>query len=1296
MKSILSRHGRRLGRALTASARRGARSRAVRHTLRWSYYLGAAALALLAVLYTAARLLLPQVEAKKAEIEQYVSARTAHVVRIEKIEAYWDGLLPGVHIQGLNVAAADDPRPAVRLAELHATFALLPLVWGQIEIRNLVLTRPSVTIERLADGRLRVVGFEPAAIEAPGADEKFIKWLLRQQLTIRDGEIAWVDRREGGERVQLSAVQFDLRNRGRRHQAGLRARVPEALCRECSIALDISGNPLAGTDWSGEVYLHAAGLNINALPRIARERLPAALHGRFDVELWSDWDDGAVAAVRGDIAVAALQMPVRGLERPVRVDTARGAVDWRRSGDGWQLEISPLTLDLQGRAWSAERLRLARDDEDHRLRVGHVELADLSRFIADLQGEHPLLKYWAQVSPRGALNHLDVEISGPLAAPDAYRVRAELARVTTEPHEAIPGVGNLSGRLDLRRTGGEFRIDTYDLALVLPKVFRGPLQGDRVQGVVSWQREADGWRVVGRDLTLTGADGSATGDMQLVVADDRARSPSLTVRADLKNGDGRHAAKYFPAPRLSPKLLAWMDASFLGGTVTQAQVVFDGPVRDWPFDRGTGRFEVRGHVRDGVYRYLKGWAPITAAEVDVAITGRDVLVTGVGRIGALKVDQVVVQTRPTANPNRRRIAVTGKVRGPMADSLRVLNEVEADARPPPFWKDYTPTLQATGDGVLSLDIDVPLGKPGAAFTGEYQIEGTTLASASPPITVHELGGHVRFSNRGIDAAKLRAQTLGGPAALEATRAANGALKVEGRGQLAGAEVARLYGAALAQRVSGQARWQLDWQEQAGLGDLRLRVALDELRFKLPPPFDRSDRPTAERLLLRTETGRERLQLMSIDAGDVVRGKLVLEKRDGWRLVRGHVGFGMKRVTLPARPGMQLSARLDRLDVDQWLPLLGAGSGASPPPALLSGISAEVKQLDMFDRSWGRLYVDAKPARGGWQAVLEGDSSAGQAWFVPASVRQPTSIKLDLSLLKLPEKKHRGSDTPIDPRRLPAVDLRTAMFEYMGRQIGAVHFAAAPFDSGWRIARFDVTRPEGRFTSRGTWRRIGERHASAFDIELSTTDLGQTMEALGAAGQIKGGKVDVRTQLAWGGSPTNPRLAALDGRFEFAAAKGRFLRLDPGAARLFGLLDLRAIARYLTLDFSSLFGKGLPFDQIHGTVTVEHGNAYTDNLFVKGPSVALTVEGRVGLAAEDFDLVLAVNPKFSDTLTLTSWGLFGPGAAAAILAIQKIFKKQIAAGTRIVYLVKGAWANPTVTKVSKDTGDTDSADAPVAE
>ena len=44
---------------------------------------------------------------------------------------------------------------------------------------------------------------------------------------------------------------------------------------------------------------------------------------------------------------------------------------------------------------------------------------------------------------------------------------------------------------------------------------------------------------------------------------------------------------------------------------------------------------------------------------------------------------------------------------------------------------------------------------------------------------------------------------------------------------------------------------------------------------------------------------------------------------------------------------------------------------------------------------------------------------------------------------------------------------------------------------------------------------------------------------------------------------------------------------------------------------------------------------------------------------------------------------GPAAAAAVLAFQKIFKKEITETTRVSYGVKGPWDNPVVTRTLEE-------------
>ena len=132
-----------------------------------------------------------------------------------------------------------------------------------------------------------------------------------------------------------------------------------------------------------------------------------------------------------------------------------------------------------------------------------------------------------------------------------------------------------------------------------------------------------------------------------------------------------------------------------------------------------------------------------------------------------------------------------------------------------------------------------------------------------------------------------------------------------------------------------------------------------------------------------------------------------------------------------------------------------------------------------------------------------------------------------------------------------------------------------------------------------------------------------------------------------------------------------------------MLDLSAIGRYLTLDFSPIFGQGFVFDRIHTKMALERGNVYTDDLSIRGPSAKMNIRGRIGLAAEDFDLTLDLQPQLTDSLTLGSWAVFGPQVAAAVLAFQKIFKKEITETTRVSYGVKGPWDNPNVTRTLEE-------------
>ncbi|MEK9134255.1 MAG: DUF3971 domain-containing protein, partial [Pseudomonadota bacterium] len=489
----------------------------------------------------------------------------------------------------------------------------------------------------------------------------------------------------------------------------------------------------------------------------------------------------------------------------------------------------------------------------------------------------------------------------------------------------------------------------------LPEIFRAPLAARRVSGDLNWEKYTDYWLINGDNLRLTSEDIQGTGKLSVRLPLDKTISPHVKLRVDFHDGNGAHAARYFPVHHLSPSTLAWMERSFLGGEITQGYLIYDGPIHDFPFRHQTGKFELRGHVRRGIYRYLPGWEPIRQAEVDVAVDGPEVLVTGNGKIGNLNASQVVVQTRDTRDGHRV-VRVSGKVTGPVNETLNVLREVKPEpgtAR----WLAYVPAgLQGVGEGALSLDLTIPLGEAhSTGINGEYRFLKSTLRFPGTGVAAEGLEGSVRFTESGIREGALRSRFLGGETVLAAGQD-KGQLRIHGEGVISAQGVAPMLGSQIAARVSGGVNWNATWRRSNDTGDLRAEADLRNLKISLPAPLDRPKGLAEEKLVVRTESSTRDNIMLGVGVGNRLSGRLLFGRETGgWSLTRGRIGFGEESVALPKERGLHVSARLDEVDVDQWWPWLGDGSGGIP--TLLSRVSAEVRSLSMFDRRFGSLALD---------------------------------------------------------------------------------------------------------------------------------------------------------------------------------------------------------------------------------------------------------------------------------------------------------------------------------------------------
>src|SRR6202041_3065090 len=85
-------------------------------------------------------------------------------------------------------------------------------------------------------------------------------------------------------------------------------------------------------------------------------------------------------------------------------------------------------------------------------------------------------------------------------------------------------------------------------------------------------------------------------------------SPVLPLFGGMQNGNPANAQYYLPNGLVGPGALAWLNQAFVAGRL-RASLLFQGPVRKFPFREGGGIFLARATIEGMTLNYSEGWAP---------------------------------------------------------------------------------------------------------------------------------------------------------------------------------------------------------------------------------------------------------------------------------------------------------------------------------------------------------------------------------------------------------------------------------------------------------------------------------------------------------------------------------------------------------------------------------------------------------------------------------------------------------------------------------------------------------------
>lgn len=994
-----------------------------------------------------------------------------------------------------------------------------------------------------------------------------------------------------------------------------------------------------------------------------------------------------------------------------------------KGGRPARTEVKARYLDLETLADFVERLPLPA--EQRRMLADFAPRGVLRDFSAQWQGAYPNISAY---SVKGQFAGLSLK---PQAARPARPKSGNTPAQAAVP--AIPGFDNLTGRVDASDRGGSFSLASADLTLQLPGYFDDasmPFQRLNMQANWAFQDNDQVLLDVQKmDFVQEDLAGAFSGKHLMPLSRQPGKSPGvIDVSGKLNRVELQKVGRYLPI-QTPETLRTWLTDALVGGTVKDVRLKLKGDLAQFPFhatahgDRARGEFSVIGKIENGKLNYAPhqfakdGKTPLWPAIEDIDGTiafdrSRMEIKAESAKTSGTVLSQVKAVI-PDLSVHDRLLTVNGDAAGPLQNFIRFTNE-----SPVAGWiGHFTEETKTSGNAKLALKLELPLSQmTESKVNGVLQFSGNTvtLMNTMPPLT--GATGKLEFHEKGFSIGGIKSNFLGGPVNITGGTQRDGSTLVKADGSLTADGVRKVYTTPLtrrsSERISGSTRYSTSIRVKNGQPEITVESGLVGLALDFPAPlrkaanenmplrFDLTSLPSGDASVLRDEM---KLSMGSAISARYERQKSA-DKAASWRVVRGGIG-----VNVPApqpESGVIANVSMKSLDIDAWRRALTSvvatekQSDAGKQPDALSiaqyiepeVLAARATELIVMDRKLENVVVGASHQKGIWQANIDSDQASGYVTWVEAPSGQGLG-KVTARLASLIIPKSAASDvSELFERKntstqMPAVDIVTENFELFGKKFGHLELVAQDARGAngreWQINKLSIMNPDAELKGTGKFTSRNGDNVSSLAYTLKITDAGKLLDRFGFSNVIRGGKGKMEGEVSWNGVPFSLDIPSLSGQLSLDLSSGQFLKVDPSAAKLLGVLSLQSLPRRLVLDFRDVFSEGFAFDGVTASATISRGLAKTDNFKMRGVAATVLIDGTADVAKEAQDLHVVVIPEINVGAASVVYGLaVNPVIGVGTFLAQLFLRDPLMKAFTFEYQVTGPWKDPVVTKLER--------------
>ncbi|WP_321326513.1 YhdP family protein [Thiomicrorhabdus sp.] len=752
--------------------------------------------------------------------------------------------------------------------------------------------------------------------------------------------------------------------------------------------------------------------------------------------------------------------------------------------------------------------------------------------------------------------------------------------------------------------------------------------------------------------------------------------------------------EYLPYGFMSPKLKSWLTKGLLAGEDIELKGVLRGAFDHFPYKNGGGVFEMTGQVKNASLLFNSDWPVLKNFDANLTFTPfkLDIAVDKLPVGANVTADNVLVEINDL---DQKDIALTvkGKVNAKLPNIVNYL-QLSPLAKTIGLKEFLQEGAKLNGDASVNLEkIWIPISgykKRSETVLGNVVFKNADLKILNK-IQLENLQGQLNFSEKGVSAKRLNFNLFQGRGHVAvSTNSKTQKVRISGNGHF----------------LENNHTWfknAIPWKtaitvpfKKAKQKDINinLTMSLDKAESKLPEPLNQSSLNTKKATIDTTIIDGSIHSVFNLPG--LVNANLNWAKfKDGYALSNTKVWIGKSQIDKKQSMNnlSYVKGEIERLALDEWIPIAKelnlSSTENNQHPLQWAKSEVFVKDIKFLSHDYNNLILSWKSQQKTPLKIdLHNNDIDGTVTLTSKNLINVDVNKFRFYTDEINKSSKTGSAKDEVTKKcsisdtaslLPTIEFKGKELILNDRKIDAINFKLTDTPEKMLIQKINGTFGAGAGVINGQYQLNKKTDQSEIQAQLTSKNVTAVTDFIKLNKGFTGKSGKVNLKLHWNGGLHCFSTEQSAGNIKFVLEDGSVEDIEPGFARLIGLLSVESLIRRLQLDIKDVTNKGMVYDQIKGEAELNHNVLTIKNFTIKAPSANGIIKGQTNIKTQIFDLNAQITPKIGATLpTIAAFaGAANPLAALAVYTLMKVLPGVNENLVTYKYKITGPWSSPII-------------------